>query len=126
MVEHELLICYWIFFNKLLQYNYFKFQYMWLYDYTGKSKFKMRLNAYDKTIQNNVGFFGFKFQFKGRFSRKQRSANIWVQKGTMPFNTITTRIQFAFYTIPLINSAMTVRVWLHKGFKELTEFLQIG
>ena len=65
---------------------------------------------------NTGGLFGFKFHFKGRFSRKQRAGSLWFQEGKMPLNTLNTNIDFSFYTFPLINSAMTVRVWLYRGF----------
>ena len=50
-----------------------------------------------------------------RFRRKQRAASYWFSKGKVPLNTINSLIDYAYYTIPLKNSAITVKVWLYKS-----------
>jgi ribosomal protein S3 len=52
---------------------------------------------------------------RGRFKRKQRAGSYWFSKGNVPLNTITAHIDYAYFTIPLINSAITVKVWLYKS-----------
>ena len=52
----------------------------------------------------------------GRFRRKQRAETYyWFSKGKVPFNTLSAFIDYAYYTIPLKNSAITVKVWLYKS-----------
>lgn len=58
---------------------------------------------------------GFKMSFKGRFSRKQRASSIWFHQGFVPLNTIKAIIDYAFFTIPLKNSAISVKLWLYKN-----------
>ena len=58
---------------------------------------------------------GFKMSFKGRFSRKQRASSIWFHQGYVPLNTVKAIIDYAFFTIPLKNSAISVKLWLYKN-----------
>jgi ribosomal protein S3 len=59
---------------------------------------------------NKFGLSGFKIQFVGRFSRKQRASSIFVQHGCMPLNTLCANINFGSDTIALRNSAITVKI----------------
>jgi ribosomal protein S3 len=52
--------------------------------------------------------------FYGRFTRKQRAASIWFKSGKVPLNSVNCRMDYAFYTVPLKNSAVSVKVWLYK------------
>jgi ribosomal protein S3 len=51
----------------------------------------------------------------GRFRRKQRASSYWLSKGQVPLNTLEAFIDYAYYTIPLRNSAITVKIWLYKS-----------
>lgn len=69
--------------------------------------------------------FGFRFQFKGRFSRKQRASSIVYNIGKVPLTTLTANIDYSFCTIPLKNSAVSVKVWLYRNWsiKEIDPFI---
>lgn len=60
-------------------------------------------------------FKGFKVHCVGRFSRRQRASSYWFSKGKVPLNTISAKIDYGFFTIPVRNSAISVKVWLNKG-----------
>jgi len=53
--------------------------------------------------------------FKGRFTRKQRASSIWFHQGVVPLNTVKGHIDFAFFTIPLKNSSVSIKLWLYKN-----------
>lgn len=57
---------------------------------------------------------GFKFLCVGRFSRKQRASSIWFRENRIPLNTLSAIIDYGYFTIPLRNSAATVKVWLYR------------
>jgi len=58
------------------------------------------------------GFEGFKIHCLGRFTRKQRARSVWYSTGRVSLNTISSNIDFAFYSLPVVNSTITIRVWL--------------
>lgn len=51
----------------------------------------------------------------GRFSRRQRASSCLLLLGKIPINTISANIDYGFYTMPIKNSAISVKVWLNKG-----------
>lgn len=53
---------------------------------------------------------GFKFHFRGRFTRKQRAASFIIQRGNMPLTTISANIDYSFFTIPLDNSLISIKI----------------
>lgn len=54
--------------------------------------------------------FGFKFHFRGRFSRKQRAGSMSVNCGNMPLTTLSSFIDYGFVTVPLVNSIVSIKV----------------
>lgn len=58
---------------------------------------------------------GFKMAFRGRFSRKQRASFAWIQQGKIPLNTLNVDVDYSFHTIPLKNSAISVKIWLYRN-----------
>lgn len=70
------------------------------------------------------GLKGFKIQLKGRFSRKQIASNLTFVEGSVPLNTLSSNIDYAFATIPLKNSAISVKVWLHTQGNTTNYFLK--
>jgi hypothetical protein len=96
--------------NRYIKYNY------WIYNYHELNEFnlnnlKSRIKIH--TRKNNIK--GYKMHLVGRFRRKQRAASYWFSKGKVPLNTITSLIDYAYFTLPLKNSAITVKVWLYKS-----------
>ena len=71
----------------------------------------------NKTIpqKKNLCMLGFKLHFVGRFSRRQRASSIWFMQGKIPLNTIEAKIEFGYYTIPLFNSAVRVKIYINRG-----------
>jgi ribosomal protein S3 len=57
---------------------------------------------------------GFKIKCSGRFSRKQRASSYWFSLGSVPLNSVTATIDYSMYTVPLANSAITIKVWIHR------------
>jgi ribosomal protein S3 len=56
------------------------------------------------------GLLGFKMQCSGRFSRRQRASSIWFLYGSVPLSTINEKIDFASYSIPILNSKITIKI----------------
>lgn len=54
--------------------------------------------------------YGFKFHFRGRFSRKQRAGSFVIERGNMPLTTLSSNIDYGFVTMPLTNSLVSVKV----------------
>jgi len=63
-----------------------------------------------KNLSLNNKILGFKIHISGRLSRKDRASNIWYVIGSVPANKFSANIDYAFYTVPLINSAVRVKV----------------
>lgn len=94
--------------------RYLKFQY-WNFNYINWSMHATNNLKSRSAKYSRLGCLkGFKIQLLGRFKRKQRASKYWTSRGTVPLNTISAIIDYGYYTIPLINSAITVKVWLHK------------
>jgi len=111
-------------FNFLIISNYFVKTYIYyLYTYYSLNKFMNYLKVNKKILyfktkelyKVNSFILGFKMSFKGRFTRKQRASSIWFHQGFVPLNTIKGNIDFAFFTIPLKNSAVSIKLWLYKN-----------
>ena len=68
---------------------------------------KVRLDVKTKPAGS---FIGFKVQCSGRFTRRQRARSYWFAIGSVPLNKIMAPIEYSAHTVPLINSAMTVKV----------------
>ena len=111
------------FLNNLLNFNYFK--YIWLQ--TKKINLRdLRSNSNNKLKYRSI-LVGFKLAFKGRFSRKQRASDIWYMRGKVPLNTLSVKLDYYFFTIPLKNSAISIKIILYKNlynenFKYLLKF----
>ena len=108
---------------KILKYSclnlnrYLKFNY-WYYNYLVGDSIVFKLNNLKSRIKihtraNNIR--GYKMYLAGRFTRKQRAAHYWFSRGKVPLNSITSLIDYAFFTIPLKNSVILVKVWLYKS-----------
>ena len=109
-------------YNRYLKFNYWQYHYNWLTNDFNMNHLKSRITTHTRV--NNLR--GYKMHLTGRFTRKQRAASYWFSKGKVPLNTITEFVDYAFFTLPLSNSAITVKVWLYKSDDLLnTYFLKI-
>lgn len=88
----------------------------WLFGHLHINKLKVRLGR--KPTPKYL--LGFKFHCLGRFTRRQRAISRWIYAHRLPLNTLSAFIDYGFYTIPLRNSAIAVKVWLykHKNYNE--------
>ena len=108
--------------------RYFKYMFS---KYVYKSFFKVHnvnyLRARINYVTRGNNLIGYKMKLAGRFSRKQRAGHIWFSKGRAPLNTLTALVDYAYYNIPIINSVISVRVWLYKSIdKEYQHYLRFN
>lgn len=75
---------------------------------------KLRGRIYPQ-VPLNGNLFGFKFHFRGRFSRKQRAGSYIIERGNMPLTTLSVTVDYGFITVPLVNSIVSIKVWLFKN-----------
>jgi len=90
-----------------------------VYGKEGKKKKHFLLKNHAAYIKSLKGFepyfFGYKFNFSGRFSRKQRSSNFWFIQGSVPSTNIEMNVDYGLFSVNLDNSRCTVKVWLYKS-----------
>jgi len=82
-----------------------------------KSKFFLKTQKSRLKIFNNLEsfLFGYKLNFVGRYSRKQRSSNFWFSEGGVPSASISLNVDYGSFSINLANSRCTIKVWLYKN-----------
>jgi len=66
---------------------------------------------------NKSPLYGYKFHFSGRFTRKQKAANLWFQVGYLENSSIIANVDYAFKFVVLRFSVCSVKVWLYKSNK---------
>jgi len=76
---------------------------------------RFKLQKTNMLDSENAILYGYKFHFKGRFTRKQKAASVWFTRGAMPVSSMNTKVEYSFFTVFLKYSACTVKVWLYKG-----------
>jgi len=71
-----------------------------------------------KFFDNSVSLlFGYKLQFNGRFTRKQKSANVWFLKGSLYNSSMKNNVDYASNYYTFRYSKCSVKVWLFKNNK---------
>lgn len=96
--------------KRLISFDFVKFKYSYLQDKLNLNKRNLRKFK----PKGHSGLLGFKFHCKGRFTRKQIAASYWFREGRVSLNTLSANIDYSFVTVPLRNSAISVKVWLYK------------
>lgn len=71
------------------------------------------------------GLIGFKMQCSGRFTRRQRASSIWFSYGKVPLCTLNENIDYSFFSKPITNSIITIKVWLHISNKYPTWYFRL-
>lgn len=66
-----------------------------------------------------LDYRGFKIQCVGRFSRRQRASSYWFSLGKVPLNTLSSIIDYGFYSMPIRNSAISVKVWINFAYENI-------
>ena len=97
-----------LYFNKFISYNYWLYNYNYIYSNINKRSLR------NYSLGRFGSLIGFKIHCLGRFSRKQRASSTWFREIKVPLNTLSANIDYGFFTVPLKNSAVTVKVWLYK------------
>lgn len=81
----------------------------------------IKYNSLKARIKKSIkgGLLGFKLKLSGRFSRKQRASLTWFSYGRVPLTTMNTIIDYDFFSAPIVNSLVTIKIWLHcsKSYK---------
>lgn len=99
-------------YKRFLNFNYNALSYSLFTNYNKTNNLKNRLKT-RKPLHS--GFLGFKMRCSGRFSRRQRASSYWFSLGSVPLNSVNAFIEYASYTVTLVNSAITIKVWVHKS-----------
>lgn len=97
------------FYKNILNYEYLR-KLWWKFQ-----NFNLRNIRQKYIIKYKSILMGFKFAFRGRFSRKQRASFIWIHEGKVPLNTLNLFIDYSFLTISLKNSAVGIKIWLYRN-----------
>jgi hypothetical protein len=65
-----------------------------------------------KNLQTKIGFNGFKIQFSGRVSRRDRATYYWKKFGKLPLNTKLAKIDYYYKTLIMRNSICIMKIWI--------------
>ena len=95
---------------RFLKYNYWSVNYKMWYSIKAFSYLKARQEV---ETDSTTLFRGFKIHCLGRFSRRQRAKSYWLHLGMVPLNKFKADIDYSNYTIPIKNSLISVKVWVH-------------
>jgi hypothetical protein len=105
---------YQIAFNSFLNTNYINYtiiKTLWLI----YKKLNIR-NERDKYLPKyRASIMGYKLVLKGRFSRKQRASKATLLIGKVPLNTLNIKLDYVFMTVPLKNSAISLKLYLYRS-----------
>lgn len=105
-------------FRRFLHLNYDMISYATMTNHNESSFLKER----NKYRLSSI-YRGFKIKCVGRFTRKQRATSYWVSLGSVPLNSVDACIDYDSHTLPLANSAITIKVWINKAFAEEHKYL---
>lgn len=108
--------------NRFINYKYWLYNYKWvrrLFEYN-------RIKIKQEVLQYRGFLSGFKFHCSGRFSRKQRAASVFFIDRCIPLSTLSSYVDYGFYTIPIENSAIGVKIWLYKRGIIIDYFLRVN
>lgn len=93
-------------------FKYYYINYCYKYGYESLNINFLRSRTIKKTKASNL--IGYKMYLMGRFTRKQRAGHLWFSKGKTPLTSIMSFVDYAFHSLALKNSTITVKVWLYK------------
>jgi hypothetical protein len=113
-IQSKYLIISNYFLKTYIKYLYISYSYYQFINAFNVNKRKIFLKIKELHKINSY-ILGYKMSFKGRFTRKQRASSIWFHQGVVPLNTVKGHIDFAFFTIPLKNSSVSIKLWLYKN-----------
>lgn len=101
-------------FNSFMFYKFVQYSFNELVSYLNINKKKYYLKM-KELFSTSSYILGYKMSLKGRFTRKQRASSVWFHQGFVPLNTIKGCVDYSFFTIPLKNSAVSIKLWLYKN-----------
>lgn len=96
--------------KRFVKYHRWNYNINWIYSALKVNKRNERLRP--KT--NLTLLTGFRIVCVGRLTRRNRSTRRIADSRYMPLNTLSAVIDYGFYTIPLKNSTVCIKVWLYK------------
>jgi len=91
---------------RFLRYSYLNYNYKASYESLKINFLKSRIKIHTR----GSNLIGYKMYLMGRFTRKQRAGHLWFSRGKTPLNTISAFIDFAYYSLSLKNSTITVKI----------------
>jgi len=97
------------FYKNIFNYEYLKL-FWWKFQHFNLRNIRQKYIVKFRSI-----LMGFKFAFRGRFSRKQRASFIWIHEGKVPLNTLNLFIDYSFVTITLKNSLVGIKIWVYRN-----------
>lgn len=95
---------------RFIKYNYWSVNYKLWHSINAFNYLKARQEV--ENAPTNL-FRGFKIHCLGRFSRRQRAKSFWLHLGMVPLNKYKANIDYSHYTMPIKNSLISIKVWVH-------------
>lgn len=83
-------------------------------DFTIKELFKPICRDLKRIATRTPYLLGYKLQFVGRLTRRDRLRTSWVMGGKVPLSTITANVEFGNDFGVLRNGVCSIRVWLYR------------
>ena len=97
--------------------NFFLSRFMlftfWTFNYNSFFSVNQKF-FWNKPTKPVRGITGLKFRCTGRFSRRQRKSVVRFIESKVPLNTLSANIDYGFFSIPLKNSAISVKLWIYR------------
>ena len=74
----------------------------------------------------NKVIIGYKFEFSGRFTRKQRATKLWYLRGLNPLSSMNQFVEMGFHTMNLKYGSCSIKVWICKTENAPTYFIRFA
>lgn len=97
--------------SRFFKYYYLNYCYKSGYQSLNVNFLKSRI----KKTTKGTNLMGYKMYLMGRFTRKQRAGHLWFSKGRTPLTSVMSFVDFAYHSLALKNSTITVKIWLYKN-----------
>lgn len=97
------------------RYKFFEEDNKWKTENFFPSPLKKRKTK-DNILKNHVQLLkGYKIEFRGRFTRKQKAAHLWHVRGGKPLSAMDQNVEIGLQTINMKYGKCSVKVWLYKA-----------
>jgi hypothetical protein len=68
-----------------------------------------------RVLMSSEGLIGYRFDFSGRFTRKQRASRLSYKGGSVPFSSLSSKIDYEEGSVILKYGKCGVKIWLNKA-----------